>query len=211
MNKGKLILFEGPEGGGKSTMVKFFAERLRQVGFDVVETKEPSGAFREKLLSVQSEITPEEELDLFMQDRAEHFKNVVIPALKEGKIILCDRSSPSTIAYQCYGRGLDYEMVVSKDYEARQGIGFDLVIFLDVPTDVGLARKDKDNRFEMESVKFHELVREGYLRQALPLLHDPRRDWKWVTIKSNRPLKEVKEYVWRELQKILNFKKPLSN
>lgn len=186
---GKLILFEGNEGSGKSTQIKILAAFLRKIGYDVVETKEPYGEYRNKLLDVNVEIklNPEEELDLFLKNRAEHFDKLIISSLKEGKIILCDRSSPSTIAYQHYGRGLDMTDILVKDAKARQNVNFDLIFLLNIDPEIGLRRKKPETRFELEDIEFHRRVRQGYLEQAKNDL-----DKKWVVIDASLPFEAVK-------------------
>src|SRR3990167_5083453 len=155
---GRLILFEGPEWGGKSTLIKVMAERLRvNLGLNVVETKEPGHntelgkRVRERLLYDKS-LTNEEELALFIDGRADHFDSIVIPALKAGEIVLCDRSSKSTLAYQYYARGMCKTDIMVRDARARRNVNFDLILLLDIDPVIGLARKDRDNRFERETL-----------------------------------------------------------
>lgn len=185
---GRLILFEGCEGSGKSTQIKTLSDFLWRAKFMIVKTKEPYGEYRKKLLDANSEIklSPKEELDLFIRNRAEHFDYLVIPSLKDGAIILCDRSSPSTIAYQHYGRGLDLTDILVKDARARRNVDFDLVILLDIDPEIGLLRKKPETRFELESIEFHRKVRLGYLEQAKD---DP--DKKWVIIDASKSEEEV--------------------
>ncbi len=181
---GKLILFEGCEGAGKSTLIKFLASFLRSIGYKIVETREPGHntelgqKIRQILLDPNHPEKPntvEEELDLFIdQGRADHFKIVVIQALKSGKIILCDRSSPSTLSYQYYGRQLylkdpDRKIltdILVRDARARQNVSFELILLLDLDPATGLKRKNPETRFEFENIDFHERVRGSYLEQA---------------------------------------------
>lgn len=167
--QGKLILFEGCEFVGKSTQVKMLASRLKELGYPVVVTKEPGGTdegrvLRKKLLEEKN--MPDQELSLFLKDRTIHFAKVVIPALRAGKIVVCDRSSPSTIAYQHYGRGIVLEKIIEPDQEARQGVNFDLIILLDGDPAQMFARREKETTFEKEGLDFHKRVREGFLAQA---------------------------------------------
>lgn len=196
---GKLIVFEGGEGAGKSTIIKSIAAFLRQIGHEVVETKEPYGEYRKRLLDTHSEIkpSPEEELRLFIRNREEHFKELVIPSLKDGKIIFCDRSSPSTIAYQHYGRGLDLTSILIQDARARQNIDFDMIVLLDLKPEIGLKRKNPENRFELEKIDFHHRVRRGYLEQAR---NDP--DKKWIVIDASKPVETV---LYEVLETVLKF------
>lgn len=184
---GELILFEGCEGAGKSTLIRALGKILRSTIYNVVETREPSGHARDILLNPNHPITPEEELTIFIDGRAEHFSEIIIPALKRGDIILCDRSSPSTIAYQHYGRGLDLTDILVRDAKARQNVGFDLIILLDINPETGLNRKKPETRFELEAINFHHRVRNGYLEQA-----ENDSDGKWVIIDASLPFEVVK-------------------
>lgn len=189
---GKLILFEGCEGSGKSTLIKALADDLSATGYAVKLTKEPGHAtpkgvkIREMLMDPALPMTPKEELALFIKGRTDHFKKVIVPALRKGKIILCDRSSPSTIAYQHYGRGLDLTDILVRDAKARQNVGFDLIILLDIDPEIGLKRKKPETRFELEAINFHHCVRNGYLEQAQ---NDP--DGNWVIIDASKSADEV--------------------
>ena len=174
---GKLILFEGCEGAGKSTLIKALGDTLRKREYNVVETKEPRGHARDILQNPDHFLTPKEELTIFIDGRAEHFSEIIIPALKRGDTVLCDRSTYSTIAYQHYGRGLDLTDILVRDAQARKNINFDLVILLDIDPEIGLKRKKPETRFELEAINFHHCVRNGYLEQAES---DP--DGKWVII-----------------------------
>lgn len=208
---GKLVVFEGPEGSGKTTMLKKIVQRLRNDGVQVVATKEPGSdlprcrEIRQILLDPDKKIKPERELDLFIEDRAHHFENIVIPALKNGFLIFMDRSSPSTIAYQHYGRGMDLTDILIKDAKARQNVGFDLIILFDLDPEIGLTRKNKDNRFEKESLDFHRRVRAGYLRQAN---EDP--DHKWLIVDANLPIDDLEKLIFfyiRACFRLSDFKK----
>lgn len=211
---GKLIDFEGGEGVGKSTLIKSLAVFLRNIGYEVIETKEPGHdtdlgrKIRKILLDPNHPNKPktvEEELNLFIdQGRTEHFKVIVIPALEEGKIVLCDRCSPSTIAYQYYGRQLYLEDphreiltdILLRDIIARQNIDFDLVILLDLGPEIGLKRKNPETRFEFENIDFHERVRGSYLEQAR---ENPEI---WRIIDASLPPGEVKN---KALEILFNF------
>lgn len=204
---GKLILFEGPEGAGKSTVIEAVAAYLKNYGFDTVLTKEPGHdtylgrEIREILLNPKFDLNPKGELSLFLKSRADHFRNIIVPALKTGKIILCDRSSPSTIAYQHYGRGLDLSDILARDAQARSNIDFDLVILLDIDPAVGLARKGKnpDNRFESEALEFHRRIRAGYFEQA------KKDSEKWVVIDASQPLERVIELTQETVSNFLSL------
>ena len=166
------VTFEGIEGSGKSTHLRLLANALRTAGHSVVETREPGGttlgqALRELLLAPSA--TPPEplaELLLYCADRAQHVAQVIRPALAAGQVVLCDRFSDSTLAYQGYARSLDLGTVRALDAAARGGIEPDLTFLLDCPPDAGLARararSGSSDRFEQEALAFHEAVQRGF-------------------------------------------------
>jgi dTMP kinase len=163
------IVFEGGEGAGKSTAIESVAEELRKRGYSIVVTREPGGGLGkeiDELIKKNLNITPLPELFLFMAERAAHIENVIEPALREGKIVLCDRFYHSTLAYQGYGRGIPLELIEKVDEIARQGLLPDVVFLLDLPEEIGLLRTERADRIEKESMVFHKRVREGYLRFA---------------------------------------------
>ena len=166
------ITFEGIEGSGKSAHARALAAALRDRGHDVVETREPGGtpagtAIRSLLLGAEATpLTPLAELFLYCADRTQHVAQVIRPALAAGRIVVCDRFSDSTMAYQGYGRGLDLETVRALDARARDGLAPSLTLMLDCPVEVGLARArartGSDDRFERETAAFHERIRTGF-------------------------------------------------
>ncbi len=211
---GRLIVFEGCEGAGKSTVIRHVAICLRKIGYEVVETKEPGHNTevgrkgREILMDPAFQLTVTEELNLFIDRlRTDHFKVIVKPALKSGKVVLCDRGSDSTIAYQYYGRGLypndpDRKIlsdILIRDAKARQNIDFDLKILLDIDPEIGLKRKKPETRFDLEKIDFHRRVRQGYLEQVK---NDP--DKKWIKIDASQPEDAVKLRVLEVILKFLN-------
>ncbi len=176
MKKGIFITFEGPEGSGKTTHIKKLAEYLKKSGYSVVITREPGGGrisekIREILLSLQSKkmnyIT---ELFLYLASRAQHIENLIMPALKQGKIVLCDRFSDSTFAYQVYGRGIPFKIVKNLNDIATNKLSPDITILLDIEASKGIQRavnaKGTKDRLESEKLKFHKRVRNGYLQIA---------------------------------------------
>jgi dTMP kinase len=179
--RGKFITFEGTEGAGKSTLIREVAARLsKQVGTSgVVITREPGGVpvaerIRETLL--EEEMDPWTELFLYEAARAEHLAKVVLPALKSGKFVLCDRFTDSTLAYQAHARGLPWKQVAELNRIATQGLKPDLTVLLDIDPAVGLKRARVKTRFEAEGVGFQKKVRRGFLKARQS---DPRR---WLTI-----------------------------
>ena len=167
-----LIAFEGPEGAGKSTQMHRAAETLRRDGYRIEETFEPGGSvlgarLRELLLHGRDATpAPLAELFLYLADRAQHVQQVIAPALAAGAIVLTDRFSASTLAYQGYGRGLDLDLVVRADAWARGGVEARLNILFDCPVRVGLQRARGDDRFHAEEEAFHERVRAGFAALA---------------------------------------------
>ena len=173
--KGVFISFEGIEGTGKTTQARLLSERLADEGHDVVLTFEPGGTvigsrIREILLLPEHlEMSAITELLLYNAARAQHLAEKILPAIKEGKIIITDRFSDSTVAYQCYARGIDMALIMSLDRLATGGLQPDLTILFDLDAEAGLARNrgaNKTDRIELEDIAFHRRVREGYLAIA---------------------------------------------
>jgi dTMP kinase len=168
---GRLIAFEGIEGAGKSTQIRLAANALRARGVGVVETREPGGTAigaQIRRIVMQPGLTPNPwtELFLYVADRAQHVSEVIRPALSRGDVVLTDRFSASTIAYQGYGRQLDIERVLALDATSRDGVWPALTVLLDCPVATGLPRARGDDRFHREEREFHERVRRGFLSLA---------------------------------------------
>lgn len=170
MTSGCLIAFEGPEGAGKSTQIRSAAEALGADGFRVVTTVEPGGTALgqriRQLVLHDAKPTALAELLLMLADRAQHVREVIAPAIADGAIVLTDRFSGSTLAYQGYGRGLDMRTVTLGDAWARQGIEPLATILLDCPVETGLQRAHGPDRFHAEDLAFHQRVRQGFLTLA---------------------------------------------
>jgi dTMP kinase len=166
MTAGKLVVFEGPEGAGKTTQLKRLAERMTVAGIDCLAVREPGGtpvgdAIREILLHSEREITDAAEALLFMASRAELIAREVRPALARGTFVLLDRFFLSTYAYQIEGRGLPEEDVRAANRLATGGLRPDLTLLLDLPPRDGLARADARghrDRMEKSGAEFHERV-----------------------------------------------------
>jgi len=173
--KGLFISFEGIEGSGKTTIARLVSEMLMTDGFEVLLTYEPGGTsigqkIRDILLSSEhghmSEIT---ELLLYNAARSQHLREKIIPAIESGKIVITDRFSDSTVAYQGYGRGLDFSLIMSLDSIVTGSIKPDLTILLDLDVETGLMRNkgiNKIDRLELEDIEFHKKVRDGYHKIA---------------------------------------------
>ena len=172
MMQGLFITFEGPDGCGKTTRMKLLAEYLEKKGEEVVLTREPGGKglgekVREILLNYDGEVSDRCESFLFLADRAQNIDIIVNPAVKAGKIVLCDRHIDSTVAYQGYGRGLDIERINMLNNLATNGKKPDLTFVFDVDVETSMKRvgKEKD-RMESAGIDFHNRVRQGYLELA---------------------------------------------
>lgn len=170
---GKLIVFEGVEGCGKTSQMKLCCQWLESLGISVVVTREPGGTelglHLRRLLLEKAEDKPVAqvtELLLYAADRSQHVEQELKPNLAAGKYILCDRYTDSTIAYQGYGRGLNIELINQLNYIATGDLKSDLTIWLDVDVEVGLTRKLAHgvglDRIEQEAIAFHQRVQQGY-------------------------------------------------
>src|SRR5574337_1854699 len=179
--KGRFITFEGIEGSGKSTQIVLLANFLTARRIPVTLTREPGGTaigdqVRRILLDPgNTALVPAAELLLYAAARAQHLDELIRPELEAGKIVLCDRFSDATLAYQGCGRGLDRDMIGALDQIVTRGMRPDLTILLDIEAGVGLGRArgrnssrglEADARFENEDIAFHERVREGYRELA---------------------------------------------
>lgn len=178
--KGKFITLEGLEGAGKSTQANLLYNSLLKKSYPVVKTREPGGTdlgdtIRSILADkVFSNMAPLTEALLFSAARYEHIDKLILPALQEGKIIICDRFADATVAYQCFGRGLDLELIDQVNFIATRGIKPDLTFFLDIEPEKGFLRvterikslKQELDRIEKEENEFFLKVRKGYLYLA---------------------------------------------
>ncbi len=191
------ITLEGPEGSGKTSQLPDLAEFLSRAGYDVVITREPGGTpvgdqIRDVLMNLENvSITPRTEILLFLAARAQHVDTLIRPALQAGKIVLCDRFSDSTLAYQGYGHQTDLGTLRMLLTFATNGLAPDLTLLMDIPVEAGLARKrvhhEEWNRLDAYAVAFHRRVRQGYLDLAAD---DPER---WVCIDASQSQQKVQE------------------
>ncbi len=172
MKKGLFITFEGADGCGKTTQIKLLDEYLRKNNYNTLLTREPGSRglgekLREILLNYDGEVSSNCESFLFLADRSQHMDCIIKPAIAQGKIVLCDRHTDSTVAYQGYGRGLDIEQINYLNNIATGGLKPDLTIVFDIDIKTSMARvgKEKD-RMESAGVEFFNRVRNGYLEIA---------------------------------------------
>ena len=172
MRRGYFITLEGADGCGKTTQSRLLQEYLEQQGYEVVWTREPGSIglgqrIRELLLYYDGEVAPRCEAFLFLADRSQNIEHVIKPAVAEGKIVICDRHTDSTIAYQGYGRGENIEELTYLNNLATAGMKPDLTIVFDVSTEVAQLRVgDEKDRMESAGIEFHKKVRFGYLELA---------------------------------------------
>ena len=173
--KGKFISFEGIEGTGKSTQARLLYEHLIKKGYIALLTEEPGGTqiglkIRDLLLSVEHKgMLPLTEMLLYNASRVQHIEDVILPAMQKGAIVITDRFTDSTVAYQGYGRGIDLSIIRSLERTVTAGLKPDITILLDLDVETGLKRNrgiNKTDRLELEDVKFHKRVKNGYLKIA---------------------------------------------
>ncbi len=204
---GTLITFEGGEGCGKSLQARALARRLTGMGLAVLALHEPGGTRLGRAVSYwlkwdrTAHLPPLTELLLFNASRSLLVADVIRPALAEGKVVICDRFADSTIAYQGYGRGLDLAAVRHTCDLATDGLKPDLTFLLDIPVEEGLRRKAQmkaqADRFEQETLAFHQRVRQGYLALAR---EEPRL---WVVIDGAQSKQQVRQDVWHHVADLL--------
>jgi len=204
--QGKFLTIEGTESVGKSTNVEFIQSYLKEQGIDLISTREPGGTplaeeIREVLLNNRDEKMDETaELLLVFAARAQHLQTVILPALEQGKWVLCDRFTDATYAYQGGGRGLDTQLIELLEQQIQGDVRPDLTLLLDIDVTIGLARagqRGELDRFENERVDFFERVRQAYLVRAST---QPQR---YGIVDASQPLSEVQRQIVACLQKFL--------
>lgn len=172
MKNGLFITFEGADGCGKTTQIELLNKYLQEKGMKTLLTREPGSKglgvkLREILLNYDGEVSPTAESFLFLADRAQHIDCIIKPAVRQGTIVLCDRHTDSTVAYQGYGRGLDIEQIHSLNKIATGGMKPNLTIVFDIDVETSMSRvgSNKD-RMESAGIEFFNRVRNGYLEIA---------------------------------------------
>jgi dTMP kinase len=202
---GKFITFEGIDGSGKSTLISAIKERLLKRGIKeekILITKEPGGTdFAELLRNVLAKKVDREplaELFALLSARYDHTKRKIIPALREGKIVICDRYSDSTFAYQVFGKGLEYYLVTHLNKIASLKLKPDLTILIDLDPKIALERlKDKRDHYESLGLEFFERVRYGYLALA------KRAKKRIKVIDGSRSFEDVLNDAWSYVEKLI--------
>ncbi len=202
---GLLLAFEGPEGAGKSSQVARLRQRLRTEGFDPLVTREPGGSvagdrIRDILLDPALHLEPLSELLLYAAGRAQHVAERIGPALSAGRLVLTDRFSAATVAYQGHGRELDLAFVEALNARVTRGLRPHLTLLLDIDPELGLARvaaRGATDRLEQADLAFHRRVRRGFLAQADA---DPGH---WYVIAAARSEERVAADVWAAVAPLL--------
>lgn len=197
--KGYFITFEGADGCGKTTQIELLDKFLKEKGLKTLMTLEPGASdlgkdLRQILLHYEKPVSDEAEMFMYLADRAQHAQMIIKPALEDKKIVLCDRYTDSTVAYQGYGREGDIEQINILNKIATKGLKSDLTILFDVESEIAQSRlgKTKD-RLESQGMEFHKKVRKGYLELAK---QDPKRI---KVVNANRTIDEV----WQDVKKIV--------
>ena len=205
------ITLEGIEGSGKTTQIKNIVEFLENKGYDCVVTREPGGTkIGEKIRSIlldpeNRDMEPACELLLYFSDRVQHIKELINPALSEGKTIICDRFFDATLVYQGYARGLSIDLIIKLHEMIAYGLKPDITILLDLLPEIGLSRaweqidngsrSGDETRFEKETLLFHEKIRAGYLELARL---EPKR---FRVIDASKSENQVKQQIINALRK----------
>lgn len=206
------VVFEGPEGSGKTTQIGLLRRRLESLGCDLVCTREPGGtpigeAIRALLHDPgNTAMLPMTEVLLYSAARAQHVGQVIKPALQRGQVVISDRFAASTIAYQGYGHGLPLAMLNRVTQYATGGLAPDVVIYLDLDVTIGLQRKRLDlaagrgewNRMDQKEIAFHRRVRKGYLAIA------DRDRQRWLVLDATQPVEVLHNLIWSRVEPALD-------
>jgi dTMP kinase len=211
LKKGFFIVFEGPDGSGKSTQVELLSKHLKRDGYECIVTEEPGGTdegriLRDIILNPKMEISKKTELFLFLADRAEHVNKIIGPSLAEGKVVICSRYLYSTLVYQGIARKLlPFKLLKKLNLFAVNEIIPDVVFYLDCSPEDGLSKAKQSSeasssyhngdRIEREGIDFQKKVREGYLKIA--------RQYRniFVIVQQNRSIEEVCNCIYQEVKR----------
>lgn len=193
---GTLITLEGIDGCGKSTQAEYLIKRLQTNAINYLHVREPGGtgigeAVRQILLDPGSSMSLQTEMLLYMAARSELTGQVILPALKKGLVVLCDRFTDSTAAYQGYGGGLELGWIAQLNLKATSGLKPDLTFLFDLPVEEAIKRRgDKADRLESRNINYHQRVRRGYLELSQ---QEPQR---FVVIDATGAQSQIHEAVW---------------
>lgn len=203
----RFISFEGGEGSGKTTLIEMLTNELNQLGYKIVKTREPGGSkiaeeIRNVILNIDNvDMDYMTEALLLAASRRQHLAEVIIPALNDEKIVICDRYVDSSLAYQGYARGLGIKEVYEINKYATEGILPELTIYIDVDPNIGLSRiknnRREVDRLDLEKISFHQKVREGYLEIA-KMFSDRIK-----IVDGNRTAEEIYKDIKKEVLNIL--------
>lgn len=205
MTAGIFITFEGGDGSGKTTQIRYLKERLKRRNIPVKAVREPGGTqlgdkLRTLLKSPDIDMAAETEMLLFYASRVQLVRDVITPSLSQGEVIICDRFTDSTIAYQGYGRLIPVDKIQAIHKLVLEKIEPDITIFLDLPPSEGIKRRDLSrDRFEkgledQKMMDFHGRVRQGYVELAS---REPNR---WLVIDAAQPRRVVSELIWQTVE-----------
>jgi dTMP kinase len=202
--QGLLITLEGIDGCGKSTQADLLLKKIKTVGIECLLVREPGGTpvgedIRQVILNNHYSLSMAAELLLYMAARSELSGQVIIPALLDGKIVLCDRFTDSTLAYQGYGGGADLQWIRILNHQAARGLIPGLTFLLDLSAEEATdRRKEGSDRMERKTLNFHRRVRQGYLQLAC---NEPQR---FVVINANDSVESIEKAIWSALKPVID-------